>query len=54
MQKGTLINTFRLMRLINTLEQNVDILEKNVTRDFFLELVVESIKNINFEILDPW
>ena len=37
-----------------TLEKKVDILEKNVVWDFSLELDIESIKNNNFEIPDPW
>jgi hypothetical protein len=37
----------------NRLDQKGDVLEKNVVWDFFLELDVESTKNINFEILDP-
>jgi hypothetical protein len=36
----------------NGLDQKGDILEKNVIGDFFLRLVVQSTKNINFEILD--
>jgi hypothetical protein len=37
----------------NGLDQKGEVLEKNVIRDFFLELDVESTYNINFEILDP-
>jgi hypothetical protein len=37
----------------NGLDQKGDVLEKIVVWDFFLELDVESTKNINFEILDP-
>jgi hypothetical protein len=37
----------------NGLDQKGDVLEKNVIKGFFLELDVESMKNINFEILDP-
>ena len=36
--------------LQSALKRKVGILEKNVIWDFFLELAVESIKNINFEI----
>jgi hypothetical protein len=37
----------------NGLDQKGDVLEKNVVLDFFLELDVESTKNIKFEILEP-
>jgi hypothetical protein len=37
----------------NGVDQKGDVLEKNVINGFFLELDVESTKNINFEILDP-
>jgi hypothetical protein len=37
----------------NGLDQKEDVLEKNVVSGFFLELDVESTKNINFEILNP-
>jgi hypothetical protein len=49
----TLFWTKNSHKVQNGLDQKGDVLEKNVLLDFFLELNVESTKNINLEILDP-